>query len=81
MKEKNLKAAFGVRLRGLRRRRDLTQAEFAELLQCSTEYVSHIERGVGSPSFEMLARLATVLQVDVKALFIFEDEPASKKKK
>lgn len=81
MKEKNLKAVFGSRIRVLRHLCDLTQAELAEALGCSTEYVSHIERGVASPSFEMLARLATALRVEVKELFSFDDVPPGKKKK
>ncbi len=80
MKEKNLKVAFGKRIRFLRRLRNHTQESLAERLGCSTEYVSHIERGVASPSFEMLAHLADVLRVDMSELFIFDDTPQTHKK-
>lgn len=80
MKEKNLKAAFGIRIRMLRRTRNYTQEELAEKLSCSTEYVSHIERGVAAPSFEMLARLASALHVQISDLFLFDDFVTAKKK-
>lgn len=73
MQPDKLKASFGKRIRSLRRVRDLTQEELAESVGCSTEYVSRIERGLVSPSFEILSALATAFQVDVSALFDFSE--------
>lgn len=73
MQPDKLKTSFGKRIRSLRRVRDLTQEELAESVGCSTEYVSRIERGLVSPSFEILSALATALKVDVSALFDFSE--------
>lgn len=73
MQPDKLKASFGKRIRSLRRVRDLTQEELAESVGCSTEYVSRIERGLVSPSFEILSALATAFKVDVSALFDFSE--------
>lgn len=74
MQPKDLKSAFGKRVRTLRRLRNLTQEELAESIECSTEHVSHIERGLASPSFEMIGRLASALKVKVSDLFDFSEQ-------
>lgn len=75
MKTTRLKKAFGLRLRSIRTSKGLTQQELAELIGKSTEYVSRMERGLYSPSFDVLSSLAKALMVSAKALFDFE-EPA-----
>jgi transcriptional regulator with XRE-family HTH domain len=70
-----LRVKFGRRLRQLRRYRDLTQEQFAEVADISVDFVSNIERGVSAPSFETLERLAEALGVAVADLFIFDDIP------
>lgn len=71
MDTKKLNRAFGVRLRELRESKGLTQQDLAGLIHLSTEYISRIERGVASPSFETLAKLSTALLVSPDALFDF----------
>lgn len=53
------KTLFGKRVRYLRRLRGLTQAQLAEKMHLSTNYVSQIETGVASPTFDTLSKLAT----------------------
>lgn len=76
------KRLFGRRLRDLRKAKAHTQEQLAEAVGCSTEYVSRVERGLVSPSFEMIVRLADALGVRPQALFDFEagpgDRPAQK---
>lgn len=60
---------LGRRLAELRRRRGLSQADLAEAVGTATESVSRIERAVAIPSLGMLARIASVLGVEVEHLF------------
>ncbi len=66
-----LKRRFGQRVRFLRRVADLTQDQLADATSFSTEYISRIERGVGSPSFRTIATLSSTLRVEPKELFDF----------
>lgn len=68
-----LRKDFGNRLRAIRQDRELPQERFAELLGISVDFLSLIERGINSPSFETLERIATRLRVPVKALFEFPE--------
>lgn len=73
MQTESLQHAFGQRVQLLRKLNHMTQEELGDVLGCSTEYVSRIERGVAAPSFKILAGLARVLRVEVNALFDFTD--------
>ena len=55
----------------LRKQRRLTQAQLANAVGCSVEFISHVERGVNAPLFAGLAVLARVLNVEVVDLFKF----------
>jgi len=66
-----LRHLFGRRVRVLRRGQDVTQEKLAELCDLSPEYISHIERGKASPSFDVMAALARELQVEPSGLFDF----------
>jgi transcriptional regulator with XRE-family HTH domain len=64
---RSLRRDFGNRLKAIRLDRELTQEEFAELVGVSVDFLSLIERGINSPSFEVLDRL----DVEVRELFEF----------
>ena len=70
---------FGKRVKNLRRLKNLTQAQLAEKLNLSVNYVSQIETGIAPPSFKTLLLLAQGLDVELKDLFDFE-QPISRKK-
>ncbi|MEU1487209.1 helix-turn-helix domain-containing protein [Streptomyces sp. NPDC005752] len=53
----------GERVRELRRRRGRTQAAVAGLCGITTDYLSQIERGLKTPSSDVVVRLAAELQV------------------
>lgn len=59
----------GLSIRMLRKRRGLTQAALAELIDRSDVALGAIERGVSAPSFETLERLSAALKVPPCALF------------
>ncbi|HKD07130.1 MAG TPA: helix-turn-helix transcriptional regulator [Bryobacteraceae bacterium] len=66
-----LREDFGKQIRRIRAQRKLTQEQFAELVGISVDFLSLIERGVNSPSFEVLEQMARRLRVSVKDLFDF----------
>jgi len=68
---RSLRRDFGNRLKAIRLDRKLTQEEFAELVGISVDFLSLIERGVNSPGFEVLERMADRLDVEVRELFDF----------
>ena len=67
----SLRVQFGKRLRRLRVARDMTQEQFAEAASVSVDFLSLVERGINSPSFETLERFAKALKVRVAELFNF----------
>ena len=71
MKADKLKKQFGRRVRVLCKLRDITQEQLAGAVNCSTEYISRIERGLVSPSFGMIAKLAKALDAEPKDFFDF----------
>jgi transcriptional regulator with XRE-family HTH domain len=71
----SLRAKFGIRLRGIRRERELTQEQFAELMGISVDFLSLIERGINSPSFEVLEKMEAALKMPVRELFDFRKKP------
>ena len=50
--------------------RDLTQEQLAERCGVSADFISQVERGINSPSFESIQKFAEVLNVDVSELFL-----------
>ena len=59
---------IGRRVRRLREERRLTQEALAEAAGVSVPYVSHIERGIKTPSLGTLLRLSAALDVTVDTL-------------
>jgi transcriptional regulator with XRE-family HTH domain len=70
---KNLKSSFANKIKALRKQRNLTQNELAQLCGISTSFLSNMERGLNAPSFDVLESLAKALKVQVKDLFDFEN--------
>lgn len=66
-----LKKQFGQRLRTVRNEQKISQETLAQLCDCSVETISHIERGIHGPRFDMLEALCSALQCEPKSLFNF----------
>lgn len=64
----DIRRQFGVRLRGLRTGRQLSQEELAHLAGLDRTYVSSVERGRRNISLENICRLAEALGVDAGRL-------------
>lgn len=59
---------FGQRLRELRKSRDLSQGDLANLLGVTRQAVSQYELGVREPNYEILQKIADCFRVDMDYL-------------
>jgi transcriptional regulator with XRE-family HTH domain len=75
-----LQKLFGSKIYELRLKADLTQAQLAEKADVSNDTISRIERGLRSPSFEVLESLSSALGVEVRDLFNFSNRKFLKNK-
>lgn len=66
-----LKNNFGKKLAYLRKKRNLSQIQLAEIIDSNFNYVSQIECGRANITMNMLILLADALDVDAKELFDF----------
>ncbi len=62
------------RIRSMRMRRDMTQAQLAEMCGVSRQAINTIERGRHDPSVSLAFRIARALEVPITELFTDEDE-------
>ncbi|MFN0076405.1 MAG: helix-turn-helix domain-containing protein [Prosthecobacter sp.] len=67
-----LQKKLGQRISALRKKQGLTQEALAEVIGCSVEFISLVERGVNAPSVAGLQGFADALKVEVRDLFTFE---------
>lgn len=66
-----LRRQFGHRVKQLRLAANLTQEGLAEKANISVDFLSLIERGRNSPSFQNLDKIASALGLSVADLFKF----------
>ena len=62
---------FGKKIRSLRRVKDLTQEQLAELAGVSLQNMGEIERGKGNPTLVTVEKLSAALQEDLSSIFDF----------
>ncbi|NLT67504.1 MAG: helix-turn-helix transcriptional regulator [Acidobacteria bacterium] len=62
------------RIKELRARHGLTQAQLADRLGVRRETISFIEQGKYNPSLRLAHRIARALQSSMDELYIFDDE-------
>ena len=67
----NIKNLFGRKIKEYRKKKNLTQAQLAELVIVDDKHISCIESGKNFPSPDLIERLATSLDVEPKDLFEF----------
>ena len=61
------------RLKELRTRKGLTQAELAELVGVSRKTINTVENGVFTPSTTLALKLARALGASVEKIFLLRD--------
>ena len=64
---------FGLNVVYYRKKKRLSQSQLAEMVNIHRTYVSSIELGKVSVSFDVLFRLAEVLEIPVSKLFDFRE--------
>lgn len=67
----NIKNLFGLKIKEYRKKKNLTQAQLAELVNVDDKHISCIESGKNFPSADLIERLAVSLEVEPKDLFEF----------
>lgn len=67
----SIKELFGLRITEYRKKKNLTQAQLAELVSIDGKHISCIENGKNFPSADLIERLAKVLNVEPKEFFEF----------
>jgi len=70
----DIKKRFAKRLRKIRRSRDLTQEQLADMVGGSLNFIGQLERGESAPSLETVQKIAEVLEVDVSEFFLPTDQ-------
>lgn len=65
----DIKESFGLRIQQLRKLRGMSQEKLASLSGLDRSYVSGIEQGKRNASLEVIAKLANVLEINIKELF------------
>ena len=69
------KPIMGDRVKDLRKKKRLTQEQFAEKIGVSVQYVSEIERGISMPSMQVFVKILEVL--DASADYLLRDMVSS----
>lgn len=68
---KSTKELLGARIRELRKSRDLSQEQLAELIGVEPRHVSRLEVGSSYPRIDRLEKIAAALNVPLKDFFEF----------
>jgi transcriptional regulator with XRE-family HTH domain len=64
MDPRDLRDAFAANLRRLRHARSISQEDLAHEAGINRSYMSKLEKGASYPGLEIIAKLATVLEVE-----------------
>ncbi len=67
-RDKRLQKAFGLRLRAIRKRREMTQEGLATKAKLTRFYIILLEKGASNPTLLIVNDLARALRVPVKDL-------------
>jgi transcriptional regulator with XRE-family HTH domain len=65
---------IGSQIARIRKEREITQAELAEMIDVTVETISRLERGISIPSLKTLENISSALHVPLKDLFDFKRE-------
>ncbi len=71
------KKLLGQKVRQLRKQNGYSQERFAELVGIDPNSVSRIECGVYYPSLDTLEKIAKVLKVEMRDLFLFSNKESA----
>jgi Predicted transcriptional regulators len=69
VKLSRISETVGSQIKVLRQERGISQEKLALIAGVNTSYVGQIERGIRSPTIDMLDKIAHALEVDIVELF------------
>lgn len=69
MKKNKYQVRFGLAVRKLRNKKNLTQEELASLCDLDRTYIGSVERGERNVSLINIHKIASALNIEVKELF------------
>ena len=69
-----LKKTFALRLKELRKSRNLTQEQLAELVDVAPRHISFIETARSFPSCDLIERICNVFKISYSELFAFKEK-------
>jgi len=75
----DLPKRLGNRIRQLRNRAGITQAQLAERVDISPEFMSRLERGLKAPSLDSADKIAHALGITLSELFDFQEARGGEK--
>ena len=67
----DIKILLGKRIREIRKNKNYTQSQLAELLEIDDKHLSRIELGKNMPNPSVLEKLSEVFEMEIKDLFEF----------
>ena len=70
---------LGRRIRNLRNLKGWTQQELGNHADVNYKFIGEIERGQQNPSFNVLVKIASALEIELPELFRFEHEILNRK--
>lgn len=68
----NLEKVIGRHIAKIRKGRQLSQAQLAEMIDVAPETISRLERGISMPSLKAFENISRALEVPLKSIFDFE---------
>lgn len=77
----DFKKQLGNKIKKIRKARNITQEQLAEMIEIGTPNVSYIENGKFAPSVETLQKIATALEVEPWELYKFSENSDTQKMK
>jgi transcriptional regulator with XRE-family HTH domain len=72
------KRLIGLRIKELRKHKELSQEKLADLMNISPKYLSNIERGKENPTLDTFMKIANALHMELSEIFNYSQEQSSK---
>jgi transcriptional regulator with XRE-family HTH domain len=67
------RALLGMRIKEIRKTKQFSQEQLSEMVGISPKHLSRIEMGRGYPSIETLVKIASILNIEIKEFFDFDN--------
>jgi transcriptional regulator with XRE-family HTH domain len=68
---KSTKKLLGFRIKELRKAKKLSQFQLAEIIETDSKHLCRVENGGSYPSIDLLEKIATALNLELKEFFVF----------